>query len=294
MTHADKPRLLACPATRFVATVLLTTAVCVCGLLVPQVGAQARATTRRSATASVPLSPGPAGGHRQLAPGVFREVPIEKSPKDTSSRHDVVELLKVNPNFAWAKDIRFEHPIWQLEFSYKPVRFIDVDVPTPSGKLERKRVWYLMFKVRNPGPEPVPFYPWFVLESRDEKIQKAYPDRVIPVAMPLIAAREDRTRSIHSTVDLAGEIPPSGPGEDKSVWGVATWTDIDPRIDQFSIYVSGLTNGYQWTDDPVKGRLFKRKMLELNFWRPGDEYHEHEQEIRVGTPDKQEYRWVFR
>lgn len=224
----------------------------------------------------------------------MKDVPIERSEADQSSRHDVVELLKVDPNFEWAKDIRFEHPIWQLEFSYKPIRFIDVDVPTPNGGLQRKRIWYLVYKVRNPGPEPVQFFPWFVLESKDPDVAKAYPDRLIPVAVPAIAAREDRNRKLKSTVEISGAIPPSGEGEDNSVWGVATWSDIDPRIDQFAVYLAGLTNAYQWTDDPNKGRLFKRKMLELNFWRPGDEYHEHEKEIRLGGPEKPEFRWVYR
>lgn len=244
--------------------------------------------------ASVPLTRPPGDGLRQLAPGVMLDVPIERADADTYSRHDVVELLAVNPDFDWAKDIRFEHPIWQLEFAYKPVRFVDIDVPTPEGRLQRKRVWYLIYKVRNPGPEPVEFYPWFVLESTDPEVEKAYPDRFIPVAVPAIAGREDRNRPLKSTVEIAGEIPPAGPGEDGSVWGVATWTDLDPRIDSFAIYMAGLTNAYRWTDDPQSGRSFTRKMLELNFWRPGDEYHEREGRIRVGTPGRPDHQWVFR
>ena len=63
---------------------------------------------------------------------------------------------------------------------------------------------------------------------------------------------------------------------------------------RFSVYVSGLTNAYRWGDaageykpsDPIlTGRTLYRKTLKLNFWRPADEYFEHEEEIRYGCPE---------
>jgi hypothetical protein len=99
----------------------------------------------------------------------------------------------------------------------------------------------------------------------------------------------------------------------RDVWGVATWTDIDPRIDFFAVYVGGLTNAYRWEDTPGayragdppgKGRRFARKILQLNFWRPGDELMQSEREIRYGVPpsnaelygvkDGVAHRWVYR
>ena len=38
----------------------------------------------------------------------------------------------------------------------------------------------------------------------------------------------------------------------KTVWGIVTWEDIDPRTKWFSIYVEGLTNAYRWKDAPGK------------------------------------------
>ena len=113
---------------------------------------------------------------------------------------------------------------------------------------------------------------------------------------------------------MAEQILPPGTGrEDNRVWGVATWTDVDPRIDFFSVYVGGLTNAYRWEDPagaykagdpPGTGRQFTRKTLQLNFWRPGDEHLQDEKEIRFGVArgkgelyDVSEgvaYRWVYR
>ena len=65
-----------------------------------------------------------------------------------------------------------------------------------------------------------------------------------------------RTASCSNSVEISGQpIPLSTATEDNSVWGVATWVDVDPRIDFFSIYINGLTNAYRWTDprDGVQG-----------------------------------------
>jgi hypothetical protein len=155
---------------------------------------------------------------------------------------------------------------------------------------------------------PIRFIPRFLLESPE--FAKVYADRVIPIALGAIRAREDRLvpgwvdkegavpRSpIQTTVDITGDIKV---GETR--WGVATWEDLDPRIDRFSIYVRGLTNAYKWKDakgaykkgDKIgTGRRLARKTLKLNFWRPGDEFYEREDEIRRGVPGEVDYEWVY-
>jgi hypothetical protein len=123
-------------------------------------------------------------------------------------------------------------------------------------------------------------------------------------------------------IQIAGEIPPSTADADHGVWGVATWEDVDPATDHFSIYVQGLTSAYRWEDakqgEPASyvykpgdaigtGRRVRQKTLRLNFWRPGDEFFEHEREIRFGyhkhkgderfkIPEKEkvDYVWVYR
>jgi hypothetical protein len=166
---------------------------------------------------------------------------------------------------------------------------------------------------------PIRFLPQFVLESNDrsasgERITKAYLDRVIPEAVAAINEREMPGRKLLNSVEISEQpIPVSDGRIDRSVWGVATWTDVDPRIDFFSVYVGGLTNAYRWEDTPGafrpgdrpgKGRQFARKTLQLNFWRPGDELDQTEQELRYGVPlnnadlygvsDGVAYRWVYR
>lgn len=94
----------------------------------------------------------PAGGpgaYRQLAPGVLKTVDPARRLAETFSRHDVVELLAFDPKFDWARDEPFRHDIWTLEFKFKPVRMIWVDVPQPSGNMQKQLIWYMVYSVTN-------------------------------------------------------------------------------------------------------------------------------------------------
>lgn len=272
----------------------------------------------------VKLGPGP---YRKLAPGVEQVIMPQIEGSERFSRHDIIEILTADPNFAEreyrlkdkngnpkeppvksvspAKNVRFQHDVWCLQFSFKPLRFREVDVPDSLGKMVRKQIWYMVYHVTNTGDKPVLFTPQFQLYSLRTK--KIYPDRIIPVAIPEIRKREDPNRPLLNTVEMTREIPPAALGPEGDVWGVVTWEDIDPTTDKFSIVIRGLTNAYIWEDvaagepgaykagDPYgTGRTIKYKALELNFWRPSDVYHEHEDEIKFGTPGDVDYRWVFR
>lgn len=298
------------------------------------------------------------GRYQPLIGGIEVSVPSEMQFAEAVSRHDIVEILAQDPTFgersysqgkSSVKNADFSHEVWALEFRFKPVRLIEVDVPDPSGQLERKLIWYLVYRVRNTGkfatrtqstdldaPEikieskdkTVRFVPEFTLESWDT--QKAYPDRIIPAAVQAIAARENLNRRVlnaneiltgmsnsrlMNSAEISGPIPPAATADDGSLWGVATWEDIDPTTVNFSITIKGLTNAYRWADvpgsykagDPIgTGRTVLSKTLKLNFWRPSDAYYEHEGEIRYGyyehseigrfnlsEEDKVDYAWLY-
>lgn len=230
------------------------------------------------------------GGFRRLAPGVLTVIPPGVEHGDTVSRHDLVRLLADHPDLEIAKDVEFRHDVWGLEFSFKPLRMIEVDSDSDP---ERRLVWYLVYRVRNLGDEPVMFIPNFTLEAPGRTV--AYRDQRIPSAYDPIRRREDPRRQFLTSLQVIGEIPP---GED-GVWGVATWTGIDPTIDRMTLSVAGLTNAYRWDYDDAGNREYRRKKLVLNFWRPGDAIDEHENEIRFGVgedrqPGDVDYLWVYR
>jgi len=295
-----------------------------------------------TAPAQQPAARGPVSppaGFRKLAPGVETTVPRPLDPHDTVTYHDIVELTApgVVPDLDWtptfsaptktllslAKDRPFYRTTWYLQFTFKPLRIIEVDLPGPTGRLERKVVWYMVYRVKNlgghlkpvakepqaddelagapevqsvddPGPPGIVFIPKYSLEATIDGQKQVYADRLIPLAVDAIRHREDPNRKLLDSVAISGHpIPLSTATDDRSVWGVATWVGVDPRIDFFSIYINGLTNAYRWTDPagafkagdpPGTGRQYKHKTLQLNFWRPGDEFALLEDEIHIGAP----------
>ena len=48
-----------------------------------------------------------------------------------------------------ASDRQFLRDVWCLEFSYRPPRTIEVDVPGENLEIQKERVWYLLYRVRN-------------------------------------------------------------------------------------------------------------------------------------------------
>jgi hypothetical protein len=303
---------------------------------------------------------------RQFAPGVLTTIPPAPQAEEMfSGPVPLVELpiaikdLQYEPKLAAKSSTVFERAqsallrrtIWNLEFSFKPMRMIYVDVPQASGRMQRQLVWYMVYRVRNlgshlkpkglvtqdvaaaetesrdpneevieliePGVPPpkelyekfkdftdevevfghktdkLRFFPHFVLRSTE--YGKEYLDRVIPAAIGPIKAREFPGRpeqALYTSLNISeAPIAKSDDKTDNSVWGVATWTDIDPKIDYFVVYVQGLTNAYKFVDPPGaykvgdppgKGRHLTKKSLQLNFWRPGDTVDQHEEELQFG------------
>ncbi len=246
----------------------------------------------------------PGGKFRKLAPGIENTIPPDTQKEEAFHQANIIHLLERDDKFGerpWsvnlAKDVRISSNIWALEYTFKPCGMIWLDVPVSEGKTERKLIWYCVYRVKNTGDEPVRFVPRVMLHCKDP--EKYYGDRIIPLAMAPIQKREDPNRKLLNSVEMSEkEIPPSPEGEDNSVWGVFMWEDIDPKTDEFSILIQGLTNAYR--REPIEDEngkpqwRFFRKTLQINFWRPSDEFFENEREIRFGVPNKVEYEWVYR
>jgi hypothetical protein len=247
--------------------------------------------------------------YRKLAPGVMQSVDPHLHEAETVTRRDLLELLSVDPDFPGAKQAVFRREVWHLDFQFKPMRMILVDIPQPGARMKQKLIWYMVYRVTNPGKimpslagadgtfqlqdsdKAVRFVPTFRLESHE--FGKLYPDRIIPLAVAAVQIREDPKRKFYNSVEIVRDLKVG-----ETVWGVVTWEDVDPRIDRFSVYVDGLTNAYEWEDTPGdttgEGRKLSRKSLKLNFWRPGDEFYEHEKEFHYGIPGEPDYEWVYR
>jgi hypothetical protein len=174
--------------------------------------------------------------------------------------------------------------IWVLDFRFKDPRLITVDIPGRGRKL----CWYLWYQVINRSAEPRTFIPDFELVTYDKP--HVFHDQILPKVQEAIRRVEDPTGhlDIKNSVTIASEPIPVSKKDafPKAVTGVAIWDDVDPEANRYSIFVSGLSNGWSVDDKEV----VRRKTLQLNFRRLGSKYYQDAREIRFVAPEA----WVYR
>jgi len=179
---------------------------------------------------------------------------------------------------------RDKQGIWVLDFGFKQLRIYSVEI---GGK--RRLVHYLYYRVINRTGNPRDFVPQFTLVT---DTGKRYEESVIPKAVGLIQAREDPTIRLLGPVDVVGVIPPCKKATvDDAVFGVAMWEGIDPHADRMSIYIRGLSDGYQEVPAPDGGKpVVRYKTLRIDLIRRGDARNLSEKEITLAEPS---YEWIY-
>lgn len=268
---------------------------------------------------------------RPLAPGVLRVIaPDLRVEEAISAARPLIDLpvTEFQPQTialsdtaaSRAQNIVLKRDIWGVEFAYLPLRMIEADVPQPTGKMQRKTIWYLVFRMsfdgqvmtfgtetdtlgnRNRVPQlaevstselsEIRVYPTFSLHASIVDPEtgavtvKEYLDRVMPTVVEQIRNEEDPAIPLETTVSISAQpiySQADGFRERVEYWGVATWEDVDPRTDYVSIQIQGLTNAFHVVETAA-GKDFSYKTLQLNFYRPGDEYQEVSDRIRPGIP----------
>ena len=177
--------------------------------------------------------------------------------------------------------------IWTLDFTFKNPRTITVDIPG-RGKTT---VWYLWYEVTNNTGAPRYIHPTFEWVTLDRNT--VHVDEVLPSVEAAISKLEDPTGhlKIKNSVTIGKEpIPPSkADAIPTPVYGVAIWPDVATKAansTRFSIFVSGLSNG--WTIDD--SGVVRRKTLQLNFKRLADAEHQDVLDIRFIAPTEYVYR----
>jgi len=201
-------------------------------------------------------------------------------------------LVKPESNAQDADDIHSPtSKVWVLDFKFKDPRLIKVDVPGRGQKV----CWYLWYQVINNTSLPRTFIPDFELVTTDR--HTVHHDQILPKVQDAIRQLEDPTDylKIKNSVTIAAEpIPPSKKdAEPRAVTGVAIWDDVDPDSNYYTIFVSGLSNGWAVTDDPDKPgdkSVIRRKTLQLNFRRLGDRYYQRSEAIHFVQPPQ----WIYR
>lgn len=269
---------------------------------------------------------------RDLAPGVLKVVPLAVDTADSQTlRMPLPDLdaKQYTPNtfassetlFGSTRDVVLFRDIWQYEFAFLGLRQIELDVPLADGTLEKKNVWYMVYRIRNVGrtvsydkvidelvrterheivydrnevdPSTLPgrFFPivtlvgWVHNSQTGAYDRHEYVDNVLPAIAQQIQLEEDANRQLLDSVEMSRTQLPLSEGKDHgAVWGVATWVDVDPRIDYVSVRIKGLTNAYRIVNNPDGSKSFRFRELQINFYRPGDILKESLDRVRLGVP----------
>lgn len=182
-----------------------------------------------------------------------------------------------------------ESKIWVLDFRFRAPRVITVDIPGRG----RKICWYMWYQVFNRTKEPHVFNPRFELVTLDKP--GVYVDEVLPSVQEAVRRIEDPLghQQIKNSVTVGKEpLPPSKPdATPRTVTGVAIWSDVNPDATRFSVFVTGLSNGWSLAEIPPDNKqVVRRKTLQLNFRKLGDRFFQHSGEIRFEPPEE----WLYR
>jgi hypothetical protein len=184
-------------------------------------------------------------------------------------------------------NVEDKEDVWVLDFQFKSPRVITVDVPGRG----RKTVLYVWYQVWNRTGAPRYFIPDFDLLTNKGTRHR---DEVMPAVQEAIKKVEDPTGfyDIKDSVTMAAKpIPPSKADANPIyVTGVAIFPDVFekvPDVTSFSIFVTGLSNG--WKDDPQTHDV-RRKTLQLNFRRYADARVQTSEAIGFQPPQV----WIYR
>jgi RNA polymerase sigma factor (sigma-70 family) len=203
--------------------------------------------------------------------------PAGEGPRDVVARESAAPAAGKQPEKP--HEVRGQAPRgkdrdeWTLDFRFNDPRLLWVETPDKKRKL----VWYFPYQIHNRTGQPRTFIPGLDLVLPEGG--KSYPDVVLPQAEASVRKLVDPAGvlDLRNSVTIAATPVPvakAGDGAEESRHGVAFWEGVPAGAKHFTLFVSGLSNGWvqmQGPDDKPGPVAVRRKTLQLNFKRVGDE-----------------------
>jgi hypothetical protein len=183
---------------------------------------------------------------------------------------------------------------WELKFRYQDPQKVSVVVP---GQDRPVVYWYMLYRIENPGPLEVSFYPKFDLVT--DKLQ-VVPSQahVSPEAFRAIQRRSGNP-FLMTPERIVGQLLV---GTDRQRHGVAIWKNVNPEARAFTVYVAGLSGetvrmknpGFdpEKPEDDKNPRYFNlRKTLSVPYKLPGGE---RTRDLAVPERMNGQEKWIMR
>lgn len=178
------------------------------------------------------------------------------------------------------------YPIsWELKFDHGLPKRIIVETPDSPTPLA---YWYMTYTVTNKTDKEQIFLPHFDMVSRTGNVIRS-DENISKKVFDAIKQREG-SQFLEPFTKIGGEIRL---GEDEARDGVAIWKEPDPRMGNFTIFVSGLSGeSVQMKDDsgqPLKDAdgnpIILHKTLQLNYLVRGGDVYPGQDEVNVKSED---------
>lgn len=192
--------------------------------------------------------------------------------------------------------------VWTLNFAYLPPRIATVKVP---GKGDRV-VWYMVYYVYNKTGKPRTIVPEFELVTKDTGgIAATFLDEPEPAVVEALKKIEDPTGELKLQTSISiskSPIPETAdyltPPAVRAVHGIAVWLNVPekaPDLNNFSVYVSGLTDGLSTKETDAGKLIVSKKTLQLDFRRPTDSVKNKANDIKINdNAGLGSERWDYR
>ncbi|MFA9478001.1 hypothetical protein ACERK3_06780 [Phycisphaerales bacterium AB-hyl4] len=160
-------------------------------------------------------------------------------------------------------------PSWALEFEYRTPQAISVEGVDGTPRW----YWYMRYKVTNHSGDDRLFIPEITVATDTGKIIDTGAN--VPASVFHRIRERERDPLLESPVDVVGRLLQ---GDDYARESVAIWPAPREPVNQFRIFVAGLSGETASTEHPVTGEtVMLRRTLMLTYHLPG----------RPSTPQRQ-------
>jgi hypothetical protein len=229
------------------------------------------------------------------------------------------------PAYASGEERNRQTDLKVMEVQFKPMRMTWVELTDPrTGQKQRKAVWYLVYRavvrptparidvsdtrpvnVVDAPPKADDFMPEMILTTYDDPANPIpltqHLDQVQPEALAAIRTVEQRPesafqkRSIENALSVIQPFPApiaeDAAAEDHDwIYGVATWTGINPDTDFFQVTMRGFSNGFELRPGPDGAMQPWRKVIVQKFGRRGDRFDPDQKEFEFDGDPLWEYQ----
>jgi len=191
-------------------------------------------------------------------------------------------LAAIETEYVPLDQIQGEH--WDFAFDFRlPQRIVMADKDGTEHAY-----WYLLYTVTNPDRVAHDFVPQAVMFT---DVGKVITDGLYPEVLAEVKKRY-RLRSLRNSVEMMG---PLKAGEDEAQDAIFIFREVDPKMDRFKVFVTGLSGEFTVRTIPAteEGKepreIVLRKTMQLSFDFPGDDVDLGADKVYLSSQ-----KWIWR